>query len=624
MATLKVFNTFDFSNVTLSGIDTIDFDNLGASATATFLSSQFDDSHIFRNVHIQGSFAGNNIVVNGTHASPYFGATFSAANWTFSSWNSAVDTITINGTAKSDFLTGSSQNDVIIGGTGYDVLHGGGGNDTFVYNTAAEIGNDVIDGGAGTADTILVNASGALDFTATTISGIEVLRLAGPAATSITLSGSQIGASNGLLQLASANGIHDTLTVTGNAIDLSGVQFIAWENFADQIILNGTAGNDIIAGTSLSDFMNGGDGIDTVSYAGHAGGVTVYLDFQTGTSVGTELDHFFNFENVIGSAFGDVLFGDAGNNSLLGGDGDDLIDGRGGADALNGGAGRNILSYTGSAAGVTVNLANGTGSGGDAQGDVIVNFTDIRGSGLADSLTGDGNSNFLEGRGGADILMGAGGADFFEYFSSSDCAPGEVVDGGDGADTILVLGGGTFDFSATTILSVETLSLRTQNDATAILAAPQIGGTGDIAEVVGTNGKQTLTVIGSDINLSAVAFVNWTDDDDRINLTGTNGSDVIIGSGHADHMLGGNGGDIFGFGRNALGQIAFGNDVISDFGNGRDVIRLDHTILADFADVQAHMSQVGASAVITLDANNSISLSHVTASQLVANDFLFV
>ena len=48
------------------------------------------------------------------------------------------------------------------------------------------------------------------------------------------------------------------------------------------------------------------------------------------------------------------------------------------------------------------------------------------------------------------------------------------------------------------------------------------------------------------------------------------------------------------------------------------------SLLVDFADVQAHLAQVGADAVITIDAQNSITLHNVTASQLVAGDFLFV
>ena len=61
---------------------------------------------------------------------------------------------------------------------------------------------------------------------------------------------------------------------------------------------------------------------------------------------------------------------DAGNDSLSGGNGDDALYGGAGADTLSGGAGVDAIFYQESGGGVTVTLG-GTGSGGDAQGDLI-------------------------------------------------------------------------------------------------------------------------------------------------------------------------------------------------------------------------------------------------------------
>jgi hypothetical protein len=47
-------------------------------------------------------------------------------------------------------------------------------------------------------------------------------------------------------------------------------------------------------------------------------------------------------------------------------------------------------------------------------------------------------------------------------------------------------------------------------------------------------------------------------------------------------------------------------------------------MLADFAAVQSHMQQVGNDVVITVDADNSITLSNVNINSLGANDFLFL
>ena len=76
-------------------------------------------------------------------------------------------------------------------------------------------------------------------------------------------------------------------------------------------------------------------------------------------------DEFSGFENVVGSRYHDHLTGDSGANELTGGFG---------ADALVGGAGRDSVVYRGSEAAVTVNLATGTGTSGDAAGDTFTGY----------------------------------------------------------------------------------------------------------------------------------------------------------------------------------------------------------------------------------------------------------
>ena len=121
-------------------------------------------------------------------------------------------------------------------------------------------------------------------------------------------------------------------------------------------------------------------------------------------------------ENVIGSAFGDALTGDNGNNTLIGG---------AGADTLTGGLGVDTADYSASAGAVNVNLLNGTGSGGDAQGDVLSGIENVVGSNQADMLTGNNGSNALAGGLGTDRLDGGRSHD--------------TLTGGPGADTFLFL-----------------------------------------------------------------------------------------------------------------------------------------------------------------------------------------
>jgi serralysin len=68
----------------------------------------------------------------------------------------------------------------------------------------------------------------------------------------------------------------------------------------------------------------------------------------------------------------------------------------------------------------------------------------------------------------------------------------------------------------------------------------------------------------------------------------------------------------------------FGHDTVGDFTAGEDRIRLDDALFANFAAVQAKMSQAGTDTVITYDAGNSIILENITAASLQASDFVFI
>jgi Ca2+-binding RTX toxin-like protein len=109
----------------------------------------------------------------------------------------------------------------------------------------------------------------------------------------------------------------------------------------------------------------------------------------------------------------------SGNDRLTGGAGDDIIDGGAGNDFLAGGAGIDTVSYASAGSGVTVNLANGQGTGGGGA-DTLAEFENVRGSNFSDMLTGSSADNVLDGAAGNDWLAGGRGAD--------------VLIGGSGAD----------------------------------------------------------------------------------------------------------------------------------------------------------------------------------------------
>jgi Ca2+-binding RTX toxin-like protein len=125
-----------------------------------------------------------------------------------------------------------------------------------------------------------------------------------------------------------------------------------------------------------------------------------------------------------------MLYGGAGNDTLSSGadydylygqDGNDLMRGGSGStyagDTFDGGNGTDTVTYTDSNVGVTVSLATGKGSGGDAANDVYTSVENVNGSAGRDTLIGDGGANVLNGWAGADVLTGGGGADRFSFSS---------------------------------------------------------------------------------------------------------------------------------------------------------------------------------------------------------------
>jgi glucose/arabinose dehydrogenase len=174
-------------------------------------------------------------------------------------------------------------------------------------------------------------------------------------------------------------------------------------------MLFGGSGNDSLAGGAGADTLIGGPGADTADYSSSPAGVNVSLVTGLGSGGDAQGDILGGIENLIGSAFSDMLTGDGAANTLAGG---------GSADTLIGGAGTDTADYSSSPAGVNVSLQSGMGSGSDAQGDTLSGIENLIGSAFGDTLTGDGGPNTLVGGGGGDMLSGGAGTDTADYSSS--------------------------------------------------------------------------------------------------------------------------------------------------------------------------------------------------------------
>lgn len=256
---------------------------------------------------------------------------------------------------------------------------------------------------------------------------------------------------------------------------------------------------DIVTPGQGSDTVDGGGGIDTVSYVDLPQAVSVNLLARSATS-GSDTDSLDNVENVTGTIFGDFIRGDEGANRIRGlGDYDWLV-GSGGADYFDGGNGRDMVSYVYASSGVTVNLDTGRGLSGQAAGDRYVSIERVTGSIYNDLMYGSNEAeNDFRGLGGYDWFVGSKGRERF--------------DGGTGKDTVAY-------------------SASTEGVSASLLLGR--GTAGDAARDLYTDIE----------NLTGSSFDDMlTGDNGRNVLRGLYGDDTIYGNGGVDYITGGGGDD---------------------------------------------------------------------------------
>jgi len=340
-------------------------------------------------------------------------------------------------------LLGSAIDDILIGGAGADVLRGFEGADL----VDAGAGDDVVDGGAGNdrlngldGDDILIGGTGD-DIVWVDASGDIVIERAGEgydrviALTSVTLADNVEELT--LDGLASLNGTGNAAKnlIFGNA----GANTLTGLDGDD--ILNGNGGDDVLRGGQGADELAGRDNGtalgDTATYTDSSVGIVADLATGLGSGGAAQGDTYIEVENIDGSQGADTLVGNTGGNNLRGVGGDDVLRGGAGADTLDGGAGTDTASYYTGSAGVSVSLATGSGSNGEAQDDSLTGIENLSGSQGNDSLAGNSGANVLQGWNGDDVLAGAdgkdtltggAGADRFAYGTAAQSAVGANAD----------------------------------------------------------------------------------------------------------------------------------------------------------------------------------------------------
>ena len=542
------------------------------------------------------------------------------------------------GTQSVDTLNGSDANDVIIGLFGSDTLNGGLGNDSLF----AGGDNDQLNGGAG--DDNLVGGAG--DDLLIGSTGGDVLD-GGTGNDTASYAAAAAGVSarlwNGSFNTGEAAG--DTFISIENLIGSKFADTLVGDFDEDNTltglggddVLRGLSGDDTLIGGTGSDVLDGGSGTDTASYAAAASGVSVRLwdsSFNTGEASG---DTYISIENVIGSDFDDMLVGNfnqnnnidgrggndfirglSGDDTLSGGEGNDTLVGEAGADILDGGTGIDTASYLLATSGVSARLWNSAFNTGEAAGDTYISIENLIGSNFDDVLVGEFNqNNTLEGRGGNDVMRGLSGDDTLIGGNGNDVLVGDagadVLDGGAGIDTasyssattgvnarLWSSASNTGDAAGDTYTSIENL----------------IGSNFDDILVGNFNQDNTIDGLGGN------DFIRGLSGNDTLN--GGSGDDTLNGEAGEDILNGGNGDDILIGGAEAdmfvMGVADWGNDTISDFQNGLDLIDLSGTGATDISDLT--ITQNGSDTLIEFG-SNSITLENISSGAIDASDFIF-
>ncbi|MBL0402782.1 calcium-binding protein [Microvirga aerilata] len=431
-----------------------------------------------------------------------------------------------------DVIYGHGGNDTINGGDGKDFLHGGAGNDSI---NGGDNNDDTLVGGEG--EDVLNGGS-----------GISYWDFASYAQSSFGLT----------------LNLRNTALSTGQARNdkYISIEGIIGTDYNDLIVGNGDkhdlragAGNDTVIGGSGQEIMDGGDGIDTVSYELSTQGVSVSLGAGGGGVNDSQSDTWKNFENVRGSNYNDSLSGDAnanhisgglGADSIYAGDGNDTLDAGSGADHMQGGAGSDVYyvdnakdeareqSYHAGTDTVITSVSYDAGFSAveilqAAAGYDPINLT---GNEYTTTLIGNDGSNVLKSDGGGSVMMGGGGNDVYYIDSAAD----QIVDTG-GVDVAY----------ATTSFTLASNSGIDQVYAVGEVAV--LNGNAFDNVLLGTSGKNT--------------------------MNGGGGNDKIYGKGGKDVLTGGAGKDWFVF-DTKLGKSSM--DTVKDFKAGQDKIVLDNAL----------------------------------------------
>jgi Ca2+-binding RTX toxin-like protein len=381
----RVRFTRDVANITmdLDGVETIDFTAKGGADSITIGDMSGTDLTT-TNLDLAGTPGSNagdgaadSVVVNGTAAADNVTVAGSAGQYSVnglankvnvsgsegandaltvnaqggadvvnaSNLQAGVVNLTENGGDDADLLIGSKGDDLVIGGRGNDSGLMGDGDDTFVWNPGD--GSDIVEGQAGD-DTMQFNGANVSEKIDISANGGRVRFTRDVANIVMDLNDTEN------VNFVALGGT-DQMTVNDlSGTDLHTVNFdlaatpggTAGDGAADTVVVNGTAGDDVVqvdgdaTGVQVSGLFatvrikNAEAANDVLTVNTLAGDDVVAASGLTADAIKLTAD---------GGDGDDVMIGGAGNDTFSGGAGDDVLIGGPGQDVLDGGPGANVL-----------------------------------------------------------------------------------------------------------------------------------------------------------------------------------------------------------------------------------------------------------------------------------------
>ena len=532
----------DFDEVILRGNTTLQF----RAGDDTFYGTGADNSFL------RGD---GETVANGASVTGGWDTFWGVFDWMYGDVNT-VDGSVLNGGNDQYLETGSwtgdaqttfigdaryAQNSATVNG-GDDEVVGATNPTTHTYDLFMDVitvsGASTVNGGD---DTITANGTGAFNIwaDATDVSG-----------------GSEVSGGNDSIVLAGSA----PAEILADMNDVTGASTVSGGN--DYVDLSATTGDNEVRGDAHSitdgaslvagdDTLIGGSGRDTLD------GDILYTSNDSGALVtaGDDL--------LIGGPGDDLLIGDIRlDSTAIGVYGDDTLIGGAGADQLFGNGGIDTADYSGSPSAVYIRLGNGSQSGGDAAGDVLLDIERIIGSDYGDILFGDHRDSTLDGgegndimRGGegVDVLLGADGEDVF-WVAQEDLTPGDVYAGEGDSDIIYLKATyGTLDFREVSLVGVDRLAADNLWTGELVMQVTDLQMYLNFRESITLEPHAghsfVLQVYLGDLpntntlDLSSRAMVGFTEYNDRIEIHGTTVDDVATASATKDCLFGFDGDD---------------------------------------------------------------------------------